>query len=79
MEFLSGAIIYGRLPYLGCLDLEVNRLLSKLDETEILIEFCVSQYKQRDSKISLKANDFSTQFSSNLNSICRETKFTLKL
>ena len=79
IEFLSGAIISGRLPNLGYLDLEGNRLLSKQDETEVLIQFCVSQYKEKGLKISLKANDFSTPFSLNLDSICRETKVTLKL
>ena len=79
MEFLSGAIISGRLPNFGYLDLEGNRLLSKQDETEVLIQFCVSQYKEKGLKISLKANDFSTPFSLNLDSICRETKVTLNL
>ena len=79
MEFLSGSIISGRLPNLGSLDLEGNRLLSKQDETENLILFCASHYKEKGLEISLKANNFSTQFSSDLDSMCRETKVILKL
>ena len=79
MESLSGAIMSGRLPQLGYLDLEGNSLLSKPDETENLILFSVSRYKDKGLKISLKANDFSTQFSLDLDALCRQTKVTLRL
>ena len=64
MQSLTGAIISERLPNLKSLVLEGNSLSSKQDVTENLIQLCASQYKEKGLTISLKANDFSTQFSS---------------